>query len=190
MHRKKKQSERKTGQVAGDVEGHLFRRVMADAKPLRTDTVELPQRRPRAAARFSRLDEGAVLRESLEAPPHDVEIANGGVLLYRHPSVTRKTLRRLARGGVSIQGEVDLHGLNSAEAKQALKDFIEHSRVRGHTSVRVVHGKGLGSGHGGPVLKRKVDHWLRRWEPVLAFVSARQTDGGTGAVYVLLKKIT
>ncbi|TDJ10252.1 MAG: DNA mismatch repair protein MutS, partial [Gammaproteobacteria bacterium] len=48
--------------------------------------------------------------------------------------------------------------------------------------------KGLGSGERGPVLKRKVDTWLRQWNTVLAFVSARQVDGGTGAVYVLLRK--
>ena len=189
MHRKKKQSERKSGRVAADDDGQLFRRAMAGAKPLRTDTIEPPQRRPRAAARFSRLDEREVLRESLEAAPHAIEIANGSALYYRHPSVTLKAMRRLARGSVSVQAEVDLHGLNSADAKQALKEFIEHSLLRGHTCVRVVHGKGLGSGHGGPVLKRKVDQWLRRWEPVLAFVSARQVDGGTGAAYVLLKKL-
>ena len=189
MPRKKKQSERKSGRVAADDDGQLFRRAMAGAKPLRTDTIEPPQRRPRAAARFSRLDEREVLRESLEAAPHAIEIANGSALYYRHPSVTLKTMRRLARGSVSVQAEVDLHGLNSADAKQALKEFIEHSLLRGHTCVRVVHGKGLGSGHGGPVLKRKVDQWLRRWEPVLAFVSARPVDGGTGAAYVLLKKL-
>ncbi|MFQ5981873.1 MAG: Smr/MutS family protein, partial [Woeseiaceae bacterium] len=59
---------------------------------------------------------------------------------------------------------------------------------RGHRCVRVVHGKGLGSGERGPVLKRKVDKWLSEWDSVLAFVSARQVDGGTGACYVLLKK--
>jgi DNA-nicking Smr family endonuclease len=189
MHRKKKQPEMKRGRLAADEE-HLFRRAMADARPLRTDTVEPPRPRPQAAARFSRLDEGEVLRESLEAPPHAIEIANGSALHYRRPSVNLKTMRRLARGSMSVQGEVDLHGLNSADAKQALKEFIEHSLVRGHTCIRVVHGKGLGSGHGGPVLKRKVDQWLRRWESVLAFVSARQADGGTGAVYVLLRKLT
>ena len=189
MHRKKKQSEMKRGRVAADEE-QLFRRAMADARPLCTDTVEPPRRQPQAAARFSRRDEAEVLRESLETPPHAIEIANGSALHYRHPSVNLKTMRRLARGGVSVQGEVDLHGLNSADARQALKEFIEDSLVRGHTCIRVVHGKGLGSGHGGPVLKRKVDQWLRRWEPVLAFVSARQADGGTGAVYVLLKKLT
>ena len=55
-------------------------------------------------------------------------------------------------------------------------------------SENLVHGKGLGSGQRGPILKGKVDRWLRRWDPVLAFSSARQVDGGTGAIYVLLRK--
>jgi DNA-nicking Smr family endonuclease len=53
--------------------------------------------------------------------------------------------------------------------------------------VRVIHGKGLRSGPGGPVLKHVVDHWLRKIENVAAFASARPVDGGTGAVYVLLQ---
>jgi DNA-nicking Smr family endonuclease len=189
MHRKKNRKEGDSRDPAADDDGALFRRAMADASPILTDKVEPARRRPRASARFSRLDERQVLRESLEAPSHAIEIANGSALFYRRPSVNRKTMRRLGRGGISVQGEVDLHGLTSAEAKEVLKDFIEHSLRLGHTCVRVVHGKGRGSGHGGPVLKRKVDHWLRRWEQVLAFVSARQADGGTGAVYVLLKKL-
>ena len=87
-----------------------------------------------------------------------------------------------------MQSEVDLHGLTVAEAKTALADFIEGSIDHGQRCVRVIHGKGLGSGDRGPILKRKVDNWLRKWDAVLAFVSARQVDGGTGAVYVLLKK--
>jgi len=188
MPRRKKQSKTSRRQALVDDDGRLFRSAMADARPLEIDTVEPPRRRPRATARFSRLDERDVLRESLEAPAHAMEIANGSALSYRHPSVNLKTLRRLARGGISVQGEIDLHGLTSAEAKEVLKDFIAQSMRRGCTCVRIVHGKGLRSGPKGPVLKRGVDHWLRRWEPVLAFVSARQTDGGTGAVYVLLKK--
>jgi DNA-nicking Smr family endonuclease len=119
-----------------------------------------------------------------------MEIENGSALSFRQPSVNLKTMRRLARGGNSVQDEIDLHGLTSAAAREVLKEFIEQSIFRGHTCVRIVHGKGLRSGQNGPVLKREVDRWLRRWEPVLAFVSARQVDGGTGAVYVLLKKNT
>ena len=95
-------------------------------------------------------------------------------------------MRKLARGNFAVQAEIDLHGLTVAEAKPRLKEFIEDS-VRSHRRcVRVVHGKGLGSGTRGPVLKDSVNRWLRQWDAVLAFVSTRQVDGGTGAVYVLL----
>lgn len=188
MPRRKSQWEKSETHTGTDDEGELFRRAMADARPIRTDTVEPARRRARAIARFSRLDERQALRESLEADAHDIELANGSALHYRHPSVNLKTMRRLARGGISVQACVDLHGLNSSEAKEALGAFIAQSMARGYTCVRVVHGKGLKSGHKGPVLKRKVDQWLRRWEPVLAFVSARPADGGTGAAYVLLRK--
>ena len=74
------------------------------------------------------------------------------------------------------------------EARDYLRDFIDKASASGKTCVRVVHGKGLGSGLRGPVLKKSVNRWLRRWDPVLAFVSTPQVDGGTGAVYVLLRK--
>ena len=97
-------------------------------------------------------------------------------------------MRKLARGNFAVQGELDLHGMTVAEAKPALREFISESVYRGHSCVRVVHGKGLGSGERGPILKTKVNNWLRRWDEVLAFVSTRQVHGGTGAVYVLLEK--
>jgi DNA-nicking Smr family endonuclease len=53
--------------------------------------------------------------------------------------------------------------------------------------VRIIHGKGYRSGARGPVLKNAVNLWLRRHLDVMAFASARAIDGGTGAVYVLLR---
>jgi DNA-nicking Smr family endonuclease len=188
MPRRKNQAKASRGQVAAGDDGRLFRSAMSDARPLEIDTVEPRRRRPRPSARFSRQDRQDVLQESLDAPAHAMEMANGSALSYRHPSINLKTMRRLARGGISVQGEMDLHGLTSAQARESLKGFVAQSLLRGHTCVRIVHGKGLRSGQNGPVLKREVDRWLRRWEPVLAFVSARQADGGTGAVYVLLRK--
>jgi DNA-nicking Smr family endonuclease len=190
MPLKKNPSKPGPGKGVADEDGRLFRNAVGETRPLAIDTVEPPRRRPRPTARFSHLDERAVLRESLEAPAHAMEIENGSALSYRHPSVNLKTMRRLARGGISVQGEIDLHGMTSAEAKESLKAFVAQAILRGHTCVRIVHGKGLRSGQRGPVLKRDVNRWLRRWEPVLAFVSARQADGGTGAVYVLLRKNT
>ena len=78
--------------------------------------------------------------------------------------------------------------LNVAEARPRLADFIDYSLKQGLTCVRIVHGKGLGSGHRGPVLKNAVNRWLRKWDCVLAFVSTPQVHGGTGAVYVLLQR--
>jgi len=75
-----------------------------------------------------------------------------------------------------------------AEAKPRLAEFIESCVRDGKLCVRVVHGKGRGSGSRGPVLKQKVNRWLRQWNSVLAFVSTRQVHGGTGAVYVLLRQ--
>jgi DNA-nicking Smr family endonuclease len=167
----------------------LFRRLMSDARPLNQDpAAEPPRNRVTPKARFRKRDENATLRESLEADVETMEVESGQSLSFARPSVGRRTFRKLARGSFSVQSEVDLHGLTVAEAKTALADFIEGSIDHGQRCVRVIHGKGLGSGDRGPILKRKVDNWLRKWDAVLAFVSARQVDGGTGAVYVLLKK--
>lgn len=167
----------------------LFRRALADAKPLRAARRAAEViRKPAPKARFARADEQAALRESLEADIDDTESHSGEGLRFHRPSVGRRTMRRLARGNFSVQDEIDLHGMTVAEAKPRLAEFIERSAREGRLCVRVVHGKGLGSGRRGPVLKQKVNRWLRQWDVVLAFVSTRQVDGGTGAIYVLLRR--
>jgi DNA-nicking Smr family endonuclease len=95
-------------------------------------------------------------------------------------------LRKLRRGQYRVQAEIDLHGLTVREAKEALREFVADALQRHFRCVRIIHGKGLRSGHRGPVLKGAVSSVLRRIGPVLAYVSARPVDGGTGAIYVLL----
>jgi len=162
---------------------------MGDARPIAQDKRAPDYKpKPKAKARFRREDEQAVLSESLEADIDEIETGAGEALRFNRPSVGRRTMRKLTRGNFSVQEEIDLHGMIVPEAKVALREFIKESTRRGHTCVRVVHGKGMGSGNRGPVLKGKVNNWLRRWGEVLAFVSTRQVHGGTGAVYVLLRK--
>lgn len=173
-----------------DDERDLFRRALADAKPLRTTRRAAEViRKPTPRARFSRADEAAVLRESLEAHIDDTESHSGESLRFHRPSVGKRTMRKLARGNFSVQDEIDLHGMTVAEAKPRLAEFIERCAREGRLCVRIVHGKGLGSGDRGPVLKQKVNRWLRQWDTVLAFVSTRQVHGGTGALYVLLRQL-
>ncbi len=162
---------------------------MSKAKPLRKDErVAHPQKKPKPKARFTRADEKEALRESMLSDIDTMQHANADSLRFHRASVGRRTMRKLARGRFSVQAEIDLHGMTVAEAKPRLSDFIADCAKQGLLCVRIVHGKGLGSGHKGPVLKNSVNAWLRKWNTVLAFVSARQVDGGTGAIYVLLQE--
>ncbi len=92
----------------------------------------------------------------------------------------------LGRGQFAIAAEIDLHGLGRHAAHEALREFITEAAASGLGCVRVIHGKGRGSGQRGPILKHVVNHWLRRMDDVIAFASARPADGGTGAACVLL----
>jgi len=174
----------------GGEDARLFREAVRDVKPLdRAQAADAPARRPRRprpAARFSRADRVAVLEESLRDDVIDPELASGEELVFRRPGIQASVLRRLRRGDYRVQGEIDLHGLTVAEAKQALRGFLAQALLRQWRCVRIIHGKGLRSGHRGPVLKGMVGAMLRKVGPVLAYVSARQVDGGTGAIYVLL----
>lgn len=172
-----------------DEEILLFRQMLAGSRPLAADLrVPAHKKRPLAKARFRRDDEALVLAETLSADIDELEAASGERLRFHRPVVGRRTMRKLARGNFAVQDEIDLHGMTVTEAKSALRDFIDDAVLRGYTCVRVIHGKGIGSGDRGPVLKPGVSSWLRRWSEVLAFVSTKQVHGGTGAVYVLLRK--
>jgi DNA-nicking Smr family endonuclease len=172
-----------------DEDKEAFRKAMSDAKPLKADErVPVTKTKPKPKAKFRRADEEAVLFESLEDDIDTLEHESGGALRFHRQHVGKRTMRKLSRGGYSVQDEIDLHGMTLTEAKPRLRDFIQYSADQDRLCVRVVHGKGLGSGERGPVLKSAVNAWLRRWDNVLAFVSTRQVDGGTGAIYVLLQR--
>jgi DNA-nicking Smr family endonuclease len=174
-------------EAAGDPDIRLFREAVRDVKRLpRDETPTVRQRPPAPLARFSRADRHAVLRESLDGDAGDPELAAGDELVYHRAGVQTSVLRKLRRGQYRVQAEIDLHGSTVAEAKQALREFLADALERQFRCVRVIHGKGLRSGHRGPVLKGVVSSVLRRVGPVVAYTSARQVDGGTGAVYVLL----
>ncbi len=181
--------DRQGGDGAGpsDEDIALFREMVGDARPLGIDRVESPRKPPSPKARFRRADDAAVLAESLTHTRADQERLSGDQLRFRRPELSAKAMQKLIRGGYRIEAEADLHGLTAAEAKRALAEFLAESRAIGHRCVRVIHGKGKRSGHRGPVLKQRVDGWLRQWDGVLAFASARPAHGGTGALYVLLR---
>lgn len=171
-----------------DDEAALFRDAVRDARPLRVSRPDSPRKRPAPKAHFARQDRQAVLVESLDVPSTDIGTETGESLVYRREGVPESVLRKLRRGAYRVDDEIDLHGMIVSEAKAALRAFLVEALGRGHRCVRIVHGKGLRSGPRGPVLKSTVNALLRRLDAVLAFTSARQVDGGTGAIYVLLQR--
>jgi DNA-nicking Smr family endonuclease len=108
-------------------------------------------------------------------------------LYFCRPNVNEKKLQKLQAGLFNKSHCLDLHGLTEDEAIKQLHDFIYAASRRKIEMVVIVHGKG--SRHGGalPILKNSVNQLLRQLDNVLAFCSARQEDGGSGAVYVLLQ---
>lgn len=102
-----------------------------------------------------------------------------------------RLVTRLRRGEFATQAHLDLHGMTQAAAREALSSFIVESVRSGLRSVLVVHGRGLRSAGGHPVLKHATAHWLSHGTiggHVLAFTTARPSDGGAGAMYVLLRR--
>ena len=103
----------------------------------------------------------------------------------------RKLMKKIKKGQFPIQDYVDIHGLTKQEAEIRIRDFLLQSHRGGLRCVLVVHGRGLNSQDNIPVLKERLPVWLRRGpvkKIVLAFSTARPYDGGTGAIYVLLRK--
>lgn len=165
----------------------LFREAVGPVRHIEAEAPVSAAPPPRPHPHMRDADEAAVLRELLQASHDPAWIEIGEELSYLREGHSPKLLRRLKRGQFSIQAEVDLHHMNAAAATAAILELLEEAHAEGWRCIRIVHGKGLRSRPGGPVLKGLTDRLLRRRNDVLAFASARPAQGGTGAAIVLLR---
>lgn len=156
-------------------------------------TVPLPEGRrriPRAGRRPPAVAAEPDFAEALAETPFDVRFSEHFVR-GRAVGVSRETLGRLERGEFSIARHVDLHGMTFEDAKLVVDDFLAACHQDGHRCVLVITGKGLNSPGHVAVLRERIPRWLAKGPSarlVLAFVTARECDGGIGALYVLLRK--
>lgn len=169
-------------------ERNLFATSVGAVMPLRKPAhVAFERPRPEAIPRQRELDEAAVMGQAL-SDEFDVEslLETDDALSFRRRHVGPEVLRKLRRGVWAIQAQLDLHGLRRDEARERLAAFIREAARTGQRCVRVVHGKGNGSPGREPVLKSKVKSWLVQKSQVIAFTQARASEGGAGALVVLL----
>lgn len=174
-------------------DGRLFQREMLGVRPLDGRGNYVPQERQtepppadrdeaEVMAQLADLVEGRAAFDFSATDEHIEGLATG---------LDKRLLRRLRQGYFSVQGHLDLHGKTRQEARPLVEQFVLESRRLGRRCVLIVHGRGLNSKDQIPVLKESLKVWLAKGRiarSVLGFCSAQPTDGGGGAVYVLLRK--
>ncbi len=169
-------------------ERRMFELAVGPVTLLPGDLHVLHQRAPTSIEPRQRIaDERQALLQTM-SDDFDVDslLETDETLSFRRPQISINVVNKLRRGHWSLQGQIDLHGLRRDQAREALGNFVQDSVRRGLRCVRVVHGKGNGSPGREPVLKAKVRGWLVQKQEVLVFVQARASDGGSGALMVLL----
>ncbi|HUW97268.1 MAG TPA: Smr/MutS family protein [Acidiferrobacter sp.] len=166
----------------------LFAGAVVGARKLTQDRVAPFRPRVRPIPRPYPREADAIAADRDHLSAHDIDIGAAEELLFLRSGISKEVMRRVKRGQIAIEDELDLHGLTVDQARLAFVEFLRAATDQGWRCVRIIHGKGLGSETRLPVLKGCVNAWLRQKTEVLAFCSARPADGGTGAVYVLLRR--
>jgi DNA-nicking Smr family endonuclease len=153
--------------------------VKADKVVFTADSKPKPYPKPR-----SQHIEDALTDRAASADINTVGIED--VLSFMAADAPKNSLKQMLQGYFGIDAEIDLHGLNSNDAKKHLLSFLRDCVVDGCQCVHIVHGKGYRSQDNYPILKNNLNLWLRQHKDVQAFCSASPKDGGSGAVLVLL----
>jgi DNA-nicking Smr family endonuclease len=163
---------------ASDADTTLWRRAMSGVKPLAARAEPAP-----APAPVKPPEQQPVIRA---APMPAPGLPLPG--LDRFAGIDRANAERLKRGKHRIEARLDLHGMTQDEAHRALTAFIRSARADGKRCVLVITGRGR---TGGGILKAAVPRWLDEPElrpHLLAIAAAQPQDGGSGALYVMLRR--
>lgn len=170
-----------------DADADIFATAMRNIKPLGGKGREVPPAKRQAPIHT----DAHAAEESFAEQPEFALTYSDEYLEGYVTGMDGLILQRLRQGQFSPEGHLDLHGLNAEQAFEALKDFLRQAWFKGLRTVLIVPGRGRNSPAGLGILRQKLPYWLSH-EPfkrlVLAFCTAQPHDGGTGSVYVLLRK--
>jgi DNA-nicking Smr family endonuclease len=165
----------------------LFRRSIGPVRKINHDKAVHPRniRPPRLRQRL--VIEESPVTDSFSDHYDAGVVSSDEALFFARPGIQQRKLQQLRRGRLPVGAELDMHGMTVAVARNELVHFITNCRDQHIRCVRIIHGKGYSSGGQAPVLKNRLNNWLRQHHDVLAFSSAPQNEGGSGAVNVLLR---
>jgi len=174
--------EKKEPPIPQDAE--LFRQAVDGVVPLTPSNRVTPPKPPRRTPTHNVAPPPPVADTLSDHGASDTPLTE-----FLRNGMSRMTLRKMRRGQFPVQDSLDLHNLNSDEARKLLLEFLRDATQRGLRCVCVIHGKGWQAGGGEGILKIRTRHWLTQCAEVLAFCEAPPNVGGGGAVLVLLKNI-
>lgn len=190
MNRKKnsKNTDEKTAASLSHEDVFSFRDAVADVRPLKAEPRIAPVKQtpsPRPRRQLNNEEQADTVLMSDPVSLYDIELSEE--LFFARSGIQHKVQKKLRRGEFAIEDELDLHGYTVSEAKIAITDFFEDCKKHKLRCIRIIHGKGYRSETKIPILKTHIAYWLPQHKDVMAFASARPQDGGSGALYVLLK---
>ncbi len=170
----------------------LFRQAVRGARPIKVDQADTGKART-DRARLQRLRQDAVLQSSQVkvdglSDQFVIDVQPEEELAWTANGVQESQLRKLKSGQIHFEGSIDLHGMTVDRARELLWEFLAEAARLEIRCVRVTHGKAQRKDGRRPILKSHVNTWLRQHERVLGFTSCAPRHGGTGSVYVLLKR--
>lgn len=168
----------------------LFAQEMGGVKPLKQDKVILEKKPEVTPGQVVRRSLAEVFRPNADPLSSDnvPQLKASDILEYRRDGVQHGVYKKLRMGKYEIDARLDLHRLTVDEARKEVFRFLRdcyHYELR---TVIILHGKGERNADKVAVIKSHLGVWLPQIEEVMAFHSAQKHHGGTGAVYVLLKK--
>ena len=178
----------KIKQILTAEDSDLFRQTIGNVQSVKQDKVALhEQRKPKPKPYPKPLVVNFDANLSSRNPDEIETVGIYDSMNFLSAGLQNNVLKKLRRGFFGIDAEIDLHGLNTPDAKRQLLHFLHNSVEEGGRCVHIVHGKGYRSLDNMPVIKNELNRWLRQHKDVQAFCSASQKDGGTGALFVLLR---
>ena len=188
-----KQAESKKTQVAVEEleDTELFKKALVGVKPIANDNIANTKTTRSKKVDAQTLAKRAAAEGSAEQEHTEISdtqailnpVASQAALSYRIATLQHKVFEDLKAGKMRWFEAVDLHGCTVEQARSAVLQIIQIAKDENQNVIKIVHGKGPEA-----ILKTYVNGWLRQHRDVLAFVSAPENQGGTGAVLVLLKR--
>jgi len=171
----------------------LFTAEVRGVKPIKHDRAEVGK--PKADRKqLAGLRQAATVRSDQAlvidglSDQFVIDVGAEDELMWRRDGVQESQIRKLKLGQIAFEGSLNLHGMSVEKARETLWAFIAEATKLEVRCVRVTHGKAARIDGKRPMIKSHVNTWLRQHAQVLGFTSCQARHGGTGAVYVMLKR--